>query len=237
MPAVSSAYNIEDQERMSGAKNYFAWQNRIISRELGGRVLEVGCGIGNFTETILDRQAIMAIDVDPNCVARLRNRFGDCANLQTNLCDVSTDDFLELRKFRPDTCVMLNVLEHIEHDRSALGRMASVLEPGGVIVLLVPAFSFLYGPIDRNLGHHRRYTPRSLRELAQSLDLRLVRMRFMNFAGFFAWWVNARVLKLEAQSPRQIGIFDRWLAPAISGVEELVHLPFGQSLLAVLGVS
>ena len=48
----------------------------------------------------------------------------------------------------------------------ALRAMASLLVPGGVIVLLVPAFPALYGPIDRNLGHYRRYTLDSLTRLA-----------------------------------------------------------------------
>ena len=70
--------------------------------------------------------------------------------------------FRDLARFRPDSVVCLNVLEHIADDRAALGAMSEIVVPGGVIVLLVPAFDALYGPIDRNLGHYRRYRRRSL---------------------------------------------------------------------------
>ena len=49
---------------MSRARNYFAWQNRLVRKELGHRVLEVGCGVGNFTGTILEREAVIAVDVE-----------------------------------------------------------------------------------------------------------------------------------------------------------------------------
>jgi len=82
--------------------------------------------------------------------------------------------------------------------------MASVLGSGGVIVLLVPAFQALYGPIDRLLGHHRRYNRTSIRRLAQASGLRVRSTRYMNFAGFFGWWVNARILRRRVQSEARL---------------------------------
>jgi len=59
-------------------------------------------------------------------------------------------------------------------------------------------------------------------------------MRYANLPGFFGWWMNARILKREAQSPLQIHAFDRYAMPAIARVEGMVTPPFGQSLFAVL---
>lgn len=236
MSAASDIYNLEDQQRMSPARNYFSWQSRMVSREIGRRVIEVGCGIGNFTETIIDREAVLGVDVDATCVAQFRSRFSDQQHVQAEVCDVSSEDFLGLTEFGADSCIALNVLEHIRDDQKALANMASVVKPGGSIVLLLPAFSSLYGPIDRNLGHYRRYSQDSIRETAKSLGLVISKLSFVNFAGFFGWWMNARVLKLEAQSPKQIGVFDRWLVPMMSRVEKRIEPPLGQSLLAVLRV-
>ena len=166
-----SAYTLEDQERMSRAENYFAWQSRLVARELGRRVVEVGCGLGNFTGMLL---------------------------------------------------------------RQALHGMASILGPGGVIVLLVPAFPALYGPIDSNLGHCRRYNCGSIARLADATGLRIRKIHYVNAAGFFGWWVNAHILRRRAQSERQIEIFDRYLVPLLSRLEGLVSPPFGQSLFVVL---
>jgi hypothetical protein len=59
-------------------------------------------------------------------------------------------------------------------------------------------------------------------------------LHYVNSIGFFGWWLNARVLRHEAQSGAQIAIFDRLIVPALSRVESVARPPFGQSLFAVL---
>jgi len=229
-----STYTLQDQHRMALAKNYFAWQGRLVTRELGRRVVEVGCGAGNFTGMLLDREAVVALDVEPACVEQLRERYPHQQNLEAFVGDVEDAAFSDLARFRADSCVCLNVLEHIEDDRRALEGMASILTPGGVIVLIVPAFPALYGPIDRNLGHFRRYTRGSVSNVARAAGLRIRKAHYMNAIGFFGWWVNARVFQREAQSEGQIAIFDRYVVPVMSRVEEMARPPFGQSLFVVM---
>lgn len=219
---------------MARARNYFAWQARLIGPELGGRVVEVGCGTGNFTGLILDRELVVAVDIEPACIERLRERFRGRENLHALVAAPGTAAFAALARFRPDSCVCLNVLEHIEDDAGALRRMAEILPRGGRVVLMLPAFPALYGPIDRNLGHHRRYTRRSILDLADRAGMQLRRLRFMNAVGFFGWWANARIFRREEQSAAQIDVFDRWVVPVISRIEAIAPPPFGQSLLAVL---
>jgi len=219
---------------MTRAKNYFAWQSRLVVRELGQRVVEVGCGIGNFTGLLLDRELVVALDREEACVLSLLERFPGRGNLHVLTCEAASDAFRDLARFLPDSIVCVNVLEHIEDDRAALRAMAEVLVPGGVIVLLVPAFDALYGPIDRNLGHYRRYRRGALVSLAEAAGLEIRKLRYVNAAGFFGWWVNARVLKRETQSDGQIAVFDRCMVPILSAIEGAIAPPFGQSLLAVL---
>lgn len=225
---------IADLDRMSQAIHYNRWQQRLVLPEVGARVIEVGCGTGNFTGALLDRETVVATDVDPACVARLRQRHGERANLHTVLCEPGSAAFAALARRQPDTCVCMNVLEHIADDGQALRAMAGVLVPGGRIVLLVPAFPALYGPIDHNLGHYRRYTRASLAKLARVTGLTLRTLHYVNAAGFFGWWVNARVFRRAEQSAAQIRLFDRCLVPWLSRVEAIAPPPFGQSLFAVL---
>jgi SAM-dependent methyltransferase len=232
--AKSSIYTLEDQRRMTLAKNYFQWQGRLVRREIGQRVLEIGCGVGNFTEMLLERPAVVALDKEPTCIERLKHRYGRQHNLQAFICDVNSDNFLKFARFAPDLCVCLNVLEHIETDAAFLRRVRAVLMPGGALALMVPAFPALFGRIDQNLGHYRRYTIRSLRQLAEATGLRVERARYMNLAGFVGWWANAHVFQREAQSESQIRFFDRYIVPAASRIEAVVPPPFGQSIFAVL---
>jgi SAM-dependent methyltransferase len=234
MPAAVTSYTLADQERMAQAANYFAWQHRLVIGELGRRVIEIGCGIGNFTRLMLDREAILAVDAEVGCIERLRQRFPDRPNLRAVACDVMASEFVELQSFRADSCVCLNVLEHIEHDRDALRQMASVLAPGGQIVLLVAASPSLYGRIDELLGHHRRYTRASMARIAAEAGLAVKTSYYLNAVGFFGWWTNSHILRRDAQSPAQIRFFDRFVVPVASRVEKILHPPFGQSLFVVL---
>lgn len=234
MPAAVTAYTLADQERMTRAENYFAWQRRLVARELGRRVIEIGCGIGNFTRLLDDREAVLAIDVEPGCIARLQQRLPDRPNLRALACDVMAPEFSDLQSFGADSCVCLNVLEHIERDRDALRRMAGVLTPGGVVILLVPACPSLYGRIDEVLGHHRRYTRASMARLASEAGLTVKTSHYVNAVGFLGWWTNSHILRRDAQSSTQIHFFDRYVVPVISRLESVIHPPFGQSLFVVL---
>jgi SAM-dependent methyltransferase len=230
----ASIYTITDQERMAQAANYFAWQGRLVTPHLGRRVVEVGCGIGNFTGMLLDREIVLAVDVHPACVARLSARYAGRPNLHAFVCEPASAGFADLACWRPDSCVCINVLEHIQDDGQALAAMAAVLAPGGVIVLLVPAFQALFGPIDRNLSHYRRYTRASVARLAQVTGLAVRTLHYVNAIGFFGWWMNAHVFRREAQSESQIRVFDRYIVPWMSRLEAIAPPPFGQSLFAVL---
>jgi len=219
---------------MSKARNYFAWQRRMVVKELGRRVVEVGCGIGNFTGMLLDREIVIALDIEGHCVERVRSRYPDRPNLHVLRGDASASEFSELRRFQPDSVVCLNVLEHIAEDRKALSAMAGMLSPSGVVVLLVPAFEALYGPLDYNLGHYRRYTRKSIVQLAESAGLAVKTAQYINLAGFFGWWANSKLFHRQAQSQKQIVFFDRFVLPLTSRIESLISPPFGQSLFVVL---
>jgi SAM-dependent methyltransferase len=233
---TATEFKLRDQEQMKAARRYFAWQARMVREELGRRVVEVGCGVGNFTRHLLDREFVAAIDVEADCIAQLRRNLGNPPNVMARQLDVADPAFVELCECNLDSVVCLNVLEHVGDDLQALRNMASVLALGGRAVLLVPAFEALYGPIDKNLGHYRRYSKKGLRALAASAGFEVAKLRYMNSIGCIAWWANAKVFKRTAQSDRQIRVFDRFVVPVLDRVEGRVEPPFGQSLFAVLRV-
>ena len=230
----STTFVIQDQERMARAKNYLAWQARLILPELGSRVIEVGCGSGNFTGRLLDRQSLIAVDSEPKCLDRLRRRYSGHPNLQAVLDDPCSESFLELGRFASDSCVCTNVLEHISDHRRALESMARVLQPNGKIVLWVPAFQALFGPMDVQLGHCRRYRRRDVTALANLTGLRVKKLHYVNSLGFFLWGASSLLIRQPAVTGWQIAIFDRWVAPWLSRLESVRPPPFGQTLFAVL---
>ena len=231
---TTTEYTIADQKRMQAAQRYFKWQVGLASAELGTRVLEVGCGIGNFSDHLRDRESVIGIDVDENCVAQWNARFVDRSHYQGFYVNAEDPGFLKLKQYRPDSIACLNVLEHIREDKLVLHQMREVLPVGGRIVLIVPAFEALYGQIDEKLGHFRRYTRKSMGATAESAGFRIRRLKYMNTVGFFGWWANARLFNRSEQSAAQIAVFDRYVVPFMSRVEGIVSPPFGQSIITVL---
>jgi 2-polyprenyl-3-methyl-5-hydroxy-6-metoxy-1,4-benzoquinol methylase len=154
-PKPSAEYTVRDQERMRFAGNYFDWQSRLVAPYVGKRVIEIGCGLGNFTRYLLDRELVVGIDIEPACAEQWQRAFPGQTNsigasFLGKAMDVTDPAFLELKQHRPDTVVCLNVLEHVEDDVTALRHMHSVLPQGGRALLIVPAYEALYGPIDHN---------------------------------------------------------------------------------------
>jgi SAM-dependent methyltransferase len=167
-------------------------------------------------------------------VEQARARFASNPNMQFRYLDVQDPEFLGLKALRPDSIVCLNVLEHVRDDRLALEHMRQVLIPGGRAVFLLPAFASLYGPIDQNLGHFRRYSKSAWRTLAESAGFRVTHLRYFNLLGFFGWWANARIFCRQAQSESQIALFDRVAVPLMSRIESWIEPPVGQSIYTVL---
>jgi ubiquinone/menaquinone biosynthesis C-methylase UbiE len=225
---------VSDLEIMAKeAQNYRAWMFRKVEPFIGQRVLEIGAGIGNFTDLLTNRELVVATDVFPECVEKLNQRLGRQLRVPPMLLDICAAEALELRRHRFDTIVCLNVLEHIENDCAALSNMQAVLSPGGRLVLVVPALQWIYGTVDESLLHYRRYTKGSLRPRMERAGFRIEALSYMNVVGVAGWFLNNRILKRRTENANQIAIFDRWIAPWAERLERIVPLPIGLSLVAI----
>ena len=231
---TTAEYTLLDQQLMRKATNYFAWQARMAEQQIGRRVIEIGCGTGNFTEHLTSCEYVCGLDVVGECVEASQTRFTAHKSFEFRELDVLDPDFLSLGSVGADTVVCLNVLEHIRDDRLALQHMHSVLVPRGRAILILPAFESAYGPIDAKLGHFRRYSKRGWQALAESCGFELTVCRYFNSVGLLGWMMNAHIFKREVQSASQIALFDSTIVPLLSRVESMIEPPFGQSIFTVL---
>jgi hypothetical protein len=135
-----------------------------------------------------------------------------------------------------ETVLAVNVLEHLLDDVGALRRMAAVVEPGGSVVVFVPAYPSLYGPHDRAAGHVRRYVPRTLEAAISAAGLRVELLRPVNFLGGIAWWVAVRVGGCSSPRSGMVKVYDRLVVPVVRLMERWWRPPFGQSILCVARV-
>jgi SAM-dependent methyltransferase len=222
---ANAALGTRTLESFSQARRYNRWlYSRIAPFLSGGTALEVGCGIGNITRLLCERFRVTAIDIDPAYTENLAATLGP-AGVRTACLDLSVEARYD-REF--DNAVCLNVLEHIPDEQAALRAMYRALVPGGRLAILVPAFHWLYGSVDRAIDHQRRYTRRSLRRSLAEAGFQVKRTFYFNVFGIPGWFWTNRVRKRDTLPEGQLALFDR-LVPLF----RIADLPFRP----VLGIS
>ncbi|CAN5794185.1 class I SAM-dependent methyltransferase [soil metagenome] len=223
-------------ENDSGAqqRRYRAYQFELISRHCGPSVLEVGAGLGEFASQFTGLRRHVVTDVDPGCVASMRERFADRPEVEARQLDLQEP--ITETDAPVSSVVAINVLEHIEDDSGALRSLARLVEPGGTIVLWVPAYMQLYGDFDRRVGHVRRYTPATLRAAIVGAGLTPGDIRPVNLLGGIAWWLAVRRGGVGSPRPGLVAAYDRFVMPVTEVLERRWTPPFGQSVLGVATV-
>jgi glycosyltransferase involved in cell wall biosynthesis len=219
--------------RMAKLEPYNRWLVGRFSHALGRRILEIGAGFGNLTRHLTGRELVIASDLDPIAVEYLKGAFREDTSVEVKSYEfpLAASARSELAGRRLDTIVICNVLEHIEDDRATLADMFAVLQPGARLIVLVPALQKLYGTLDENLRHFRRYEKAELEEKLAAAGFRLEDCRFVNRPGVVGWWINGRVLRRRILPKSQLFAFQ--LTMPLLRREEKSPPPYGMSLLAI----
>jgi SAM-dependent methyltransferase len=228
--SAATGRTLEDSSG-TNQRRYRAFQLSLIEPHCGGSVLEIGAGLGEFAAQLTGLDRHVVTDVDPAAVAAMASRFADRPEVEARVLDLAQGS-IDLGT-PVSTVVAINVLEHIDDDVGALKALASMTEPGGRIVLWVPAYMQLYGDFDRAVGHVRRYTPATMSAAIRNAGLRPELVKPVNLLGGIAWWATVRRGGVGTPNPRLVRAYDRFVVPVTRAVERRFTPPFGQSVLAV----
>ncbi len=120
------------------------------------RILDAGCGTGGNFVRYAQRGPTDGVDPSPDAVRFCQER-GLSSVQQAGLEELPFEDE------RFDLIAATDVLEHVDAENQALREMWRVAAPGGVLLLTVPAYAWLWSEEDEKLHHYRRYTRRRLR--------------------------------------------------------------------------
>jgi len=236
-------YSLGGQEIMSHAPRYNGWLVDSLRGAWQGceNVLDVGCSIGNVTHVVADRLTatgsrearVVGVEIIPEAAERFGARFRNRPDLHAVCTDIM-EPSPELMRLAPfDAAVTFNVLEHIQDDVAALRAIGALLKPGGHVGVLVPGGgNLLYGTLDAQDRHFRRYTPPRLRARLEAAGFEVVSLRRVNIVGAFLWFAKTRLLRTKHARVGEIAAFDR-MVPALRRIDALLGPPFGQSLAAV----
>jgi SAM-dependent methyltransferase len=235
-------------ESLAKAVNYQRWLSDTIQPYMGRRILEVGAGIGNMSQWLPVRERLVLTETEPALLDILRDRvpgyFGEGASkVSVAPLDLSTPvDAHLLERERFDTIVSFNVLEHIEDDTAAIGRLLDMLrvsdQPVRRLVSFVPAQAWALSDMDRFYGHFRRYSASRCRELSRELAPSAeVSLTPFNAVGLLGWVWTTMILKHTTIDPGSVSAFDAicpYLKPFDSVLCRTLRYPFGQSLVWVV---
>lgn len=201
-------------EVIGKAEQFNQWLYDAIKPFLSGKILEIGSGLGNISKFIIaDNFSITLSDYNEDYCYYLKKKY----QFSPNVADILKIDLLH-HSFKQeytalknsfDTIFLLNVIEHIEDDGKALENLSFLLKKNGNLILLAPAFNWLYCKFDRELGHYRRYTRNSMKKLLSSYHFNISYCRYFNAAGIAGWFIFGKLLNRKLIEEKEMSLFNR----------------------------
>lgn len=227
-------YELEDRYWWFVARRELALQMLSQYAPSDGRILDVGCGTGKGQESFAQFGTVFGADFSQDALdfsherglTRLMRADAECLPIKSEQFDV---------------VVSLDTIEHVPKDDCAVAEIFRVLRPGGVFLMNVPAYQWLWGPHDVALMHQRRYHRTQVRKLLKSAGFELERLSYHIFLLFPLVMLSRLIGRLksgpaEAKLPKVPGFvgtllgyiqrFEAWLMSKCD-------LPWGSSLVAV----
>jgi SAM-dependent methyltransferase len=99
---------------------------------------------------------------------------------------ICVNDINKLPDNELDCIIMMDVLEHIEDDKSFFETAVSKLKNGGVMLITVPAWQFLFSAHDVKSLHHRRYNRKQLKALLEHSEIKIKKCNYFYTSLFLA---------------------------------------------------
>lgn len=224
-------YPGNELELFKGARRWKRYWSGQVRPYVRGHVLDVGCGIGANAEWLVNDSVTSYTFLEPDAelLVQVPGFEGQEILAGAERIHGTTAD---VRGGAYDTILYIDVIEHIAEAEAELQRARNLLAPGGHLIILVPAFQYLFSGFDAAVGHHRRYDKRMLKQhLPDELDV--VRLCYLDSLGMLLSLGNKWFLKQGMPTVGQVAFWDRWVVPASRVADHIVLHGFGRSLVGV----
>lgn len=191
------------------ANKFNEWMYKTIKPHCKGKILEIGCGIGNISYFFInDNFDIVLSDVRENYLEIVKKKFKR-ETVKIDIVDLNFDEKYNNLIGTFDTVFALNVIEHINDDSKAIENCKKLLKENGHLIILVPAYQFLYNNFDIELDHFKRYSYRSLKNTLKENNLRIDRIFSFNLIGILGWYFSGSIFKKKTIPEGQMEIFNK----------------------------
>ncbi|MCF7687568.1 MAG: methyltransferase domain-containing protein [Cephaloticoccus sp.] len=236
----------EEYQKMAAVEDdmwFYRALHRHIERRLerllapdGGEILDAGCGTGGLIKRLQPAHSDWSwqgVDISPQACTLAWDRAG---------CEVQEGSLTNLpfATGRFAAVVSADVIYHIEDDEQALLEMTRVLQPGGSLIVNVPAYPWLWSYHDRAVHAQRRYGRKELRDKLHRAGLEKVHLTYWNMFLLPLIMIRRKLLPAPAGGS-DVQSYPAWLNTMLGGVMMMEtallasfgRLPLGCSLLAV----
>jgi ubiquinone/menaquinone biosynthesis C-methylase UbiE len=208
---------------------------KFSNKDTAKKILDIGCGTGLLLKELETLGTTWGVDCSELALDYCQRRGlesikkGDIAALP-----FGNEEF--------DIVLALDVLEHIEDDEKALKEMRRVLRSGGLAIIFVPAFRFLWSRQDEISHHFRRYGRKPLARKIKKVGFRLLRVSYFNTFLFLPTLLLRFFINLFGTEKTEAKITEaKLLNPILSKIFsaerallKCIDFPFGVSILFVL---
>jgi len=115
------------------------WSNRfyaiLVRRHAprGGRVLEVGCGLGHLLGWLVDRYQVYGTDINGWALNQAQQNVP-----QGHFAQLSAEELAAFPEAGFQVVIAKHVLEHLPQPERAIAEMSRVLAPGGILLAATP---------------------------------------------------------------------------------------------------
>lgn len=173
---------------------WFKGRREIITKFLSPylsnnmEILDAGCGAGGTMEVMTKYGMVTGVDTSEEMIDYCQKK-GLNANCHSIL-DLPFDDSTF------DLVLCLDVIEHLPDEEPAILELMRVLKPGGLLLLSVPSFGWLWGRHDELNNHYRRYNYGVLSRTVQKAGFKEERSTYFNFFLLPAVFLIRKISKL-----------------------------------------
>ena len=223
-----SEYKGSELELFKSASNWKNYFSSFLKAHITGSVADVGSGIGTNYEYLVNAHVDKWTFIEPDAflMSKVAVSYSTTVKHKGFLLDIDSRN-----KF--DTIIYIDVLEHIRETGPELTIAVDRLNDNGKLIILVPAYNFLFSRFDYQCGHYRRYNKSSLINAVNHLDLQICEVRYLDTIGVLTSLVNKFILKQECPTKHQILFWDKKLIPFSIKIDTFMKHSFGRSLYGI----
>jgi SAM-dependent methyltransferase len=204
---------------------------------------DVGGGNGAVTKAV-QSAGLDCVLMEPGASAVQNAKARGVKNI---ICSTFQDTGMPIGTIR--SAGLFDVIEHVPDDVSFLKELSELMATDGILLITVPAYSFLWSGEDAQTGHYRRYTLSSLRATVEAAGLEVLYRSYLfsflplpiflfrtlpDYLGRKRDYGEPSAIKNEHSKNQNSSVLDAILNWEQSRIAEGKSVPFGSSCIMVV---